>query len=222
MVKKIKKKVQKGPKGTFAIPLAMALTVLRGPERKGEDFRRPFEEPDPLREALQRHLDQRILLADRVLSPDEYIGWGYKSKPARLAEMFEAGGVIPMGAPSGSETAPQDNEGSPRLGLLPMIALVQLKGLDAFSAKLTEEMSEVSRTAFERAVYTALRLIPGYDLLLYRLPAPAQGLNHAIEALNRHLREASAQAAVPFRSVDFKGLPQKALGEIPLKEACFK
>src|SRR3990167_8836425 len=163
MVKKIKKKGQRGPKALFAIPLAMAMTALYGTRLQGKDFRRVFEAPDFLRKALQLHLEEELIIADRPLSADEYAGWGFRSKPARLAEMFSKSGVIPMGPPIGA-VGESDPESSPRLGVFPMIALVQEKALGVFSSKLSEEFSELSRVAFQNAVFPALQLIPGYDL----------------------------------------------------------
>lgn len=216
MVKKIKKKIQKGPKATYAVPLVMALAALYSPRREGKDFRHLLEGADDIRSALQLHLGQTLLLADRPLSLAEYLSWGFKSRPARLAEMFSNSGVLPMGL-----AADNDLEGAPQLGILPMIALVQDRALDDFSERLSEEFSEVGRVAFQNAIYPALGLIPGYDLLLYAPPSPAQGLNHAIDALNASLKDAFEQAAVPFPG-PFSPIPESALASIPLKEPCTK
>lgn len=216
MVKKIKKKIQKGPKATYAVPLVMALAALHGPRREGKDFRHLLEGADAIRSALQLHLEQTLILADRPLSPAEYLSWGFKSRPARLAEMFSNSGVLPMGL-----AADNDLEGAPQLGILPMIALVQDRALEDFSERLSEELSEVGRVAFQNAIYPALGLIPGYDLLLYAPPSPAQGLNHAIDGLNASLKDAFEQAAVPFPG-PFPSIPESALASIPLKEPCTK
>ena len=194
----------------------MALTALYGPRREGKDYRHPLERADEIRSVLQRHLEQPLILADRPLSIAEYLSWGFKSRPARLAEMFSSSGILPMGP-----AADQDLDGQPLLGILPMVALVQDRGIDDFSERLAEELAEVSRVAFQNAVYPALGLIPGYDLLLYVPPCPAQGLNHAIDALNASLRDAFEQAAVPFPG-PFSSLPESALAPIPLKEPCTK
>ncbi|HEY5599196.1 MAG TPA: hypothetical protein VIK48_00785 [Candidatus Manganitrophaceae bacterium] len=220
MVKKIKKKVQRGPKALFAIPLAMAMTALYGTRRQGKDFRRAFEPLDLLRKGLQLHLEEELIIADRPLSAEEYAGWGFRSKPARLAEMFSKSGVIPMGPPIGA-VGESDPESSPRLGVFPMIALVQEKALGAFSSRLSEEFSELSRVAFQNAVFPALHLIPGYDLLLYLPPCPAQALNHAIESVNVMLREAFERESIPFPG-PFDLFPESALADIPIKETCFK
>lgn len=217
MVKKIKKKIQKGPKTTHAVPLVMVFTALFGPRREGKDFRHPLEQASEIRSALQLHLGQSVILADRPLSLAEYLSWGFKSRPARLAEMFSGSGSIPMGPAAGQD----DLDREPRLGILPMIALVQEREMEDFSERLSEELSEVSRVSFQNAVYPALGLIPGYDLLLYAPPSPAQGLNHAIDALNASLKDAFEQAAVPFPG-PFPSIPESALAPIPLKEPCTK
>lgn len=216
MVKKIKKKIQKGPKASYAVPLVMALTALYGPRREGKDFRHLLEGAGDIRSALQLHLGQTLILADRPLSSAEYLSWGFKSRPARLAEMFANAGTLPMGL-----AADNDLEGEPQLGILPIVALVQERELNDFSERLSEDLSEVSRVAFQNAIYPALGLIPGYDLLLYSPPSPAQGLNHAIDALNASLKDAFEQAAVPFPG-PFPSLPDSALAPIPLKEPCSK
>ncbi|MFY9268307.1 MAG: hypothetical protein WAO55_01005 [Candidatus Manganitrophaceae bacterium] len=217
MIKKIKKKIQKGPKAVEAVPMAIALTALYGPRREGKDFRHRFERADEIRSVLQLHLEQPLILADRPLSAGEYLSWGLKSRPARLAEMFSKSGILPMGEAVESD----DPEEQPRLGILPMVALVQEREIDDFSERLMEEFAEVSRTALQNAIYPALGLIPGYDLLLYSLPSLAQGLNHAIDSLNASLREAFEQAAVSFPG-PFSSLPESVLGSIPLKETCVK
>lgn len=217
MVKKIKKKIQRGPKATYAVPMVMAFTALYGPRREGKDFRHPLEGADDIRSALQLHLGQPLILADRPLSMAEYLSWGFKSRPARLAEMFSKSGTLPMGPAVGHD----DLEGEPRLGVLPIVALVQDRGIDDFSERLAEDFAEVSRVAFQNAVYPALGLIPGYDLLLYSPPCPAQGLNHAIDSLNASLKEVFEQAAVPFPG-PFSSIPESALAPIPLKEPCTK
>lgn len=217
MIKKIKKKIQKGPKATYAVPMAMVFTALYGPRREGKDFRQPLEQISEIREVLQRHLGQTLILADRPLSLAEYLSWGFKSRPSRLAEMFSGAGVLPMGPVTEEEPL----ERSPRLGIFPMIVLVQERELESFSDQLSEDLSEITRVAFQNAIYSALRLIPGYDLLLYSLPMPAQGLNHAIDSLNQQMQAAFEQAAVPFPG-PFEPIPSSALEVIPLKEPCTK
>lgn len=217
MVKKIKKKVQRGPKATVAVPLVIAMTALYGTRRQGREFRHLFSSPKAVQSALQLHFDQKLMVADRPLSLEEYRRWTFRPKPARLAEMFGEAGIIPIG-PAVDDAGDDEN---PRLGLLPVVALVPDKALEDFSLKLGEELSEISQVAFQNAVYPALQLIPGYDLLLYRPPGPARGLNHAIESLNTLLREAFEQASVPFPG-PFDPCPEAILADIPLKEICFR
>lgn len=217
MVKRIKKKVQRGPKALVAVPLTMAMTALYGLRRQGKDFRERFDSPEAIGSALRLHFEQEIVIADRPLSEREYLTWNFKSRPARLAEMFSKSGVIPMGPAADRD----DQEGPPRLGILPMVALVQERDLQAFSERLSEELSEVSRVTFQNAIHPALQLIPGYDLLLYRLPCPAQGINHAIEELNGAMKEAFDQASIPPPDL-FPLLPEEKISVIPLKEPCSK
>jgi hypothetical protein len=217
MVKKIKKKTQKGPKATVAVPMLIAMTALYGSRRQGKDFRHLFSAPKTIQNALQLHFDQRLMVADRPLSLEEYLAWGFRSKPAKLAEMFGDSGVIPIGPAVDQD----DLDENPRLTVFPIVALVQDKALQIFSAKLGEELSEVSQVTFQNAIFPALGLIPGYDLLLYRPPAPARGLNHAIESLNILMKEAFEQASVPFPG-PFDLCPEPLLADIPLKEPCFR
>jgi hypothetical protein len=217
MVKKIKKKVQRGPKATVAVPMVIAMTALFGTRRLGRDFRHLFPAPKAIHSALQIHFDQRLMVADRPLSLEEYLAWGFRSKPAKLAEMFSDTGIIPIG-PAVDE---DDLDDHPRLGVLPLVALVQDKGLEAFSSKLGEELSEIAQVTFQNTIFPALGLIPGYDLLLYRPPSPARGLNHAIESLNLLLKEAFEQASVSFPG-PFDLCPEPLLADIPLKETCFR
>ena len=217
MVKKIKKKIQRGPKATVAVPLLIAMTALYGTRRQGRDFRHLFPAPKAIQHALELHFDQRLIVADRPLSLGEYQGWGLRSKPARLAEMFGGTGVIPIGPAVDEDDLDED----PRLGVLPLVVLVQDKALEDFSLKLGEEFSEVCRVTFQNALFPALNVIPGYDLLLYRPPCPARGLNHAIDTLNSLLEEAFEQASVSFPG-PFAPCPEPFLTDIPLKEICFR
>ena len=201
----------------MAIPMVIAMTALYGTRRQGKDFRHLFSAPQAIQNALQLHYDQRLMIGDRPLSLEEYLAWGFRSKPAKLAEMFSDTGIIPIG-PAVSE---DDLDQSPRLAVLPLVALVQDKSLEAFSFKLGEELSEISQVTFQNTIFPALGLIPGYDLLLYRPPCPARGLNPAIESLNLMLKEAFEQASVPFPGpLDL--CPESLLADIPLKEPCFR
>ena len=213
MVQKIKKKIKKGPKAPHAVPLAIVMTALYGFQREGRDFRRPFEEPAKLRAALRLQLDQEIIPADRVLSRREYLEWGFKDCPGRLAEMFFRSGSIPMGPGSDEE----DLGSRPRLGILPIIAVVKGTLLETFGGRIGGEWSEVARVAFQNSVYPAFNLIAGYDLLLYTPSHHARDLNRSIGAINQMTEEAFHQAGRPYPG-PFAPLPEEILSRIPLQE----
>jgi len=213
MVQKIKKKIKKGPKAPHAVPLAVVMTALYGFQREGRDFRRSFEEPAKLRAALRLQLDQEIIPADRVLSCREYLEWGLKDCPGRLAEMFSRSGSIPMGPGLDEE----DLGSRPRLGVLPIIAVVKGALLESFGGRIGREWSEVARVAFQNSVYPAFNLIAGYDLLLYTPSHHARDLNRSIAAINQMTEEAFRQAGRPYPG-PFDPLPENVLARIPLQE----
>jgi hypothetical protein len=214
MVQKIRKKIKKGPKAPHAVPLAIVMTALYGIPRDGRDFRDPFEDYSRLRAALKLLLDQEVIAADRVLSPSEYLDWGLKESPGRLVEMFLRAGTIPMGPAAGEE----DLGSRPRLGILPVIAVVKGQSLDRFSETMGREWPEVGRVAFQNSIYPAFHLIPGYDLLLYAPLCHARVLNRGIEVLNRLTEDAFHQAGRLYPG-PFDPLPDDRLSRIPLKEA---
>lgn len=213
MVQKIRKKVKKGPKAPHAVPLAVVMTALYGFQREGRDFRRPFEDPAKLRAALRLQLDQEVIPADRVLSYHEYLDWGLKDCPGRLAEMFSRSGSIPMGPGSNEE----DLGLRPRLGILPVIAVVKGLQLETFGRRIGREWSEVARVAFQNSVYPALNLIGGYDLLIYTPLNHARDMNRSISAINQMVEEAFHQAGRPYPG-PFDPLPEEVLSRIPLQE----
>ncbi|HUK55555.1 MAG TPA: hypothetical protein VLY20_02745 [Nitrospiria bacterium] len=213
MVQKIRKKTKKGPKAPHAVPLAIVLTALYGIQREGRDFRRPFEDPAKVRAALRLQLEQEIIPSDRVLSFKEYREWGLKNSPGRLVEMFSRTGFIPMG-PAGDE----EGVGSrPRLGILPIIAVVKGMQFESFGGRLGGEWSEVAAVAFQNGVYPAFNLIAGYDLLLYRPPHHARDINRSVAGLNQLTEEAFHQAGRPYPG-PFDFLPDEVLSRIPLEE----
>ena len=106
MVKKIKKKIKKGPRGNYAVPICMILTCLYGNRLDGKDFRQRFESPENVRKVLSRHLGQPVLMTDRVLSPDEFPAWEYISSPGRLVENFSHSDFIPVGSPAENQKKP--------------------------------------------------------------------------------------------------------------------
>ena len=217
MVQKIRKKIKKGPKAPHAIPLAMVMTALYGFEREGRDFRRPFEDPAKLRSALRLLLDEEIIPADRVLSDHEYLEWGLKTSPGRLVEMFSRPGLIPMG-PAVEE---EDSGTRPRLGILPIVAVVKGRNLDAFSDTMGREWPEVARVAFQNSVFPSFNLIPGYDLLLYLPPFHARDTNRGITALNQMMEEAFHQAGRSYPG-PFEPFPDEILSRIPVREPISK
>jgi hypothetical protein len=214
MVQKIKRKVKKGPKAPHAVPLAIVMTALYGFQREGRDFRRSFDSTAKLRAALRLQLDQEIIPADRILSYKEYLDWGLKGSPGRLAEMFSRPGSIPMG-PAVDE---EDFGLQPRLGILPIIAVVKGMQLETFGGRIGREWAEVARVAFQNSVYPAFNLIAGYDLLLYQPPHHARDINRVIAAINQMTEDAFHQAGRPYPG-PFDPLPDEILSRIPLQES---
>ncbi|MBI3610442.1 MAG: hypothetical protein HY204_07055 [Nitrospirae bacterium] len=214
MVQKIKKKVKKGPKAPHAVPLAIVMTALYGFQREGRDFRRSFDDTVKLRAALRLQLDQEVIPADRVLSFREYRDWGLRPSPGRLAEMFSRSGILPMG-PAPEE---EDPGALPRLGILPMVAVVKGQHLERFSEMINREWPEVVRVAFQNSVYPAFNLIAGYDLLLYTPPHHARDVNRAIAALNEMMEDAFHQAGRTYPG-SFSPFPDDVLSRIPLQES---
>jgi len=213
MVQKIRKKIKKGPKAPHAIPLAIVMTALYGIQREGRDFRRPFGDMTKLRGALRQQAEQEIIPADRVLSPREYREWGLRGSPGRLAGMFSRLGSIPMG-PAVDE---EDLGPIPRLGILPLIAIVKGSQLEPFGEGLGREWSEVAAVAFQNSVYPALNLIAGYDLLLYRPPHHSRDINRSIATLDQIVQDAFQQAGRPYPG-PFDPFPENLLSAIPLEE----
>jgi hypothetical protein len=213
MVQKIRKKIKKGPKAPRAIPLAIVMTALYGYQREGRDFRRSFGDPARLRAALRLQIEQEIIPADRVLSSKEYLEWGLKNSPGRLVEMFSRPGSIPMG-PSSEE---EDLGPRPRLGILPIIAVVKGLQLESFGERIGQDWSEVARVAFQNIVYPAFNLIAGYDLLLYTPSHHARDINRAIAAISQMTEEAFHQAGRPYPG-PFDPLPEEILSRIPVQE----
>jgi hypothetical protein len=213
MVKKIKKRSKKGPGAKFAVPMAMPMTCLYGLRLEGRDFRQIFNVPEKIREILRTHLSQEVVIGDRVLSPAEYLQWGLKSAPGRLAQMFSRSGTIPMGLP-----VDDLEEVQPHLGILTFVALVKGKDLEAFLQGKTRELSEILQVAFQNSIRICFGLIPGYDQLLYSPPCHARNLNGAISFLNSMMEESFYRSGVPFPG-PFKVLQASMLSSIPLSEA---
>ena len=212
MVKKIKKKIKKGSKGSYAVPMGMAITCLYGIRLEGRDFRRCFDAPEKVREVLNRHLTRPVLMADRVLSRVEYSEWGLRSAPGRLAEMFSRSDMIPMGPPTGGEEGDR-----PILGILPLLVLVKGKDLEGFIHRAAVEFSEVNRVAFQNSAASGFNLIPSYDQLLYSPPCHARQLNQAVAVISRMMEEAfyNAGRTPPER---FELFEEELIAAIPLSE----
>ena len=214
MVRKIKKKTKKGPKAPHSIPLAIAMTALYGPQCEGRDFRHTFEDPPRLRAALRLQLDQDIIPSDRVISFREYLDWQLNASPGRLAGMFASFGFIPMGPPVDEEEAGK----MPRLGILPMLAIVKAKDFQTFSDQIHQEWGEVPQVAFHNSISSTFSLIPGYDRLILQPPCPARDLNRAIRSLNQNMEEAFHTTGYPYPG-PFEPFPDEVLVRIPIQEA---
>jgi hypothetical protein len=194
MVQKIRKKTKKGPKASYAVPMVLVMTCLYGFKREGREFRAMLECPESLRTVLAGHFGQGVVLSERPLSKREYLEWGLRSEPGRLAEMFGRSGLIPMG-PAVTE---EDFGTSPRFGILPFLALVKGRDLEAFFQRDWPELSEVSRVALQNRLYPTFNLIPGYDLLLYPAPCHARQINAAIVSLNAILEAEFERGGIPI------------------------
>jgi hypothetical protein len=215
VVKKIRKVSKKGPKANYAVPLVMPLTALFGPRCVGKSFWHSFDDPAPIRAVLSRHLDEPLLTADRILAIDEYLAWGLRSSPGKVAGMFGRSEVIPMG-PSGTEETDEASD-DPRLGVLVLVALVKGERLNEFSGRLGEDFSEIDRVAFENAAGPVLQIIPGYDRLLYTPPLLAASLNAGIDHLNLLVEDAFEKGSIPYPG-GFASSPAERLASIPTHE----
>ena len=212
MVKKIKKKVKKGPAGIYAVPMAMVLTGLYGLRLEGRDLRRRFESPGEIREVLASHLGNRVQIAERLLSPDEYRDWEYRMAPARAAERFSGFDFIPAETPIASEETAR-----PSLGVLPLVALMKGRGVGPFLKMEPAAFSEINHVCFQNAVSADLNLIPGYDQLLYAPPVHAKQLNGAIGLLDAMARDAFDKGDVPYPG-PFEKFDDRDLSGIPVSE----
>jgi hypothetical protein len=207
MVMKIRKKPKEGPRGHYAVPLALVLAAAFGPRRTPRDYRRTIEDAGRLRAPLAAALGLEVIVADRPLAPEEFGGWNLRARPGKLAEMFGRGGTIPMGPPSGAFDG--------YITLLPLLALgrgQQLGRLEGLGA----EFAELQRVALQNILAPALGLIPGYDLLLCGPPVHLRDLNGAIAHLDASLRDECDRAGVTWAPVP--PLAAAALTGIPTHE----
>jgi hypothetical protein len=212
MVKKIKKKIKKGPGGTVAVPMAMVLAGLYGSRLRGGDLRRPFESPGKIREVLESHLGRRVTIAERPLSPDELRDWEFRTTPGRLAGRFSSTDFFPIDPPG----AIGDGE-APRLGILPLLVLAKGRDLAAILEEKPSEFSEINRVAFQNAAAATFNLIPGYDQLLWSPPVHAKRLNGAIAVLDAMVKEAYDRADVTYPG-PFDRIDDGVLSGIPVSE----
>lgn len=209
MVIKIRRKVREGPKGYYAVPLALAIACLFGPRRDARDFRRPIEASLRLRSVLVQYLGLEVLVADRPLSLTELTQWDLKAKPGRLAEMFERYGVIPMGPAIGEEEE--------RVAILPFITLARGTRLDNLSPFLGKELPEVTHVALQNILAPAFGLIPGYDTFLHYPPVHLRDLNRALGGLGMMVQHEFEKAGLTY-SEDLPTLPLDTLKAIPIQE----
>lgn len=215
MVKKIRKVSKKGPKATYAVPLVMPMTALFGPRCEGRPFWATMEDPHGIHAVLSRHLAVRLLLADRILPIREYLDWGLRSSPGRVAALFGDGEILPMGHWDEREGA--DPSDLPKLGVLVLVASVKGAALREFSDRLGQELSEVDRAVFENSADRNLQIIPGYDRLLYVPPLHARSLNAGIDHLNQQVEDAFGKAGVEAPG-PFDACPSELLGSVPAEE----
>ena len=180
MVKKIRKKTKKEPWENYAIPMVLGMTCLFGIKREGRDFFNALESPEHLSPILSSHLGQEVVVGERPLTQREYLDWGFRAEPGRLAEMFAKSGVIPMG-PS---TVEEDMGDSPRLGILPLLTILKGRDLEGFLKSNEASFSEIHRVSLERIFYPAFNMIPSYDLFLFHEPLHARRINDIISSLN--------------------------------------
>jgi len=209
MVIKIRKKVKEGPKGHYAVPLALPIACLFGPRRDKRDFRRPIEASQRLRSVLAQYLDLEVLVADRPLSLAELAQWNLKAKPGRLAEMFGRSGVIPMGPAMGEEEE--------WVAILPFIVLVRGARLENLSRFLGKEFAEVTHVAVQNILAPAFGLIPGHDTFICYPTVHLRDLNRALGGLGLMVREEFEKTDLTHWE-DLPTLPPDTLEDIPIQE----
>ncbi len=193
-MRKIKKKIKKGPKAPHASLHLIPMTILYGPERRGKDFRHPIDDPGAIKAALEHWLGPEVIPADRPLSMEEFRGWAATISPGRLAGMFRKAGRVPMG-PALNES---DMGDTPFPGIFPFLAIRKGRDLDALFKILGTDFPEITRVAFNNALGPSLNLIPGYDHLLQAPVVHVKDLNRGIDTLNRLTEEAFNQAIPPY------------------------
>lgn len=207
MVMKIRKKPKHGPRGHYAVPLALVLAAAFGPRRTPRDYRQTITDAARLRAPLVTALGLEVVVADRPLALDEFARWNLRVRPGKLAEMFGRGGTIPMGPPTGAADG--------YLTLLPLLALgrgEQLGRLDGLGA----EFAELQRVALQNILAPALGVIASYDLLLCGPPVHLRDLTGAIAHVDAMLRDECERAGGSWTPAP--PLAAAALASIPLHE----
>jgi hypothetical protein len=212
MVRKIKKKFKKGSGGTVAVPMVMVLTGLYGSRLKEGDLRRPFESPGAIRAVLESHLGQRVTIAERPLSPEEFRRWEFRTAPGRLAGRYSMSDFIPIDPP-----VEKDDADGPAPGILPFLVLAKGRELASILQNEPSEFSEINRVAFQRAVAVTFNLIPGFDQLLWSPPVHAKQLNGAFAVLDSLVKEAFDRADVACPG-PFQRIKEEVLSAIPVSE----
>jgi len=216
LVKKIRKLTKKGPRANYAIPMLIGMTCLYGIKREGRDFFNALESPEQLSLILSSHLGQEVVVGDRPVRKTEYLDWGFRAEPGKLAEMFAKSGIIPMGPSMGEE----DLGDSPRLGILPLLTILKGRDLEGFLKANETSFSEIHRVSLEKIFYPAFNMIPSYDLFLFHGPLHAQRIKDIIASLNFQMETASKGIGGGGESLGL--LPNFEGEKIPLFEAYSK
>ena len=160
--------------------MVLGMTCLFGIKREGRDFFNALESPEQLLPILSSHLGQEVVVGERPLTQREYLDWGFRAEPGRLAEMFAKSGVIPMGP----ATVEEDMGDSPRLGILPLLTILKGRDLEGFLKANGTSFSEIHRVSLEKIFYPSFNMIPSYDLFLFHGPLHVQKINDIISSLN--------------------------------------
>ena len=186
--------------------MVLGMTCLFGIKREGRGFFNVLESPEQLSVILSSHLGQEVIVGDRPLTQREYLDWGFRAEPGKLAEMFAKSGVIPMGPSTGE----QDIGDSPRLGILPLLAILKGRDLEGFLKSNEASLSEIHRVSLERIFYPAFNMIPSYDLFLYHGPLHSRRINDIISSLNFQVETELEKAS---------GGDEESMGFLPVFEA---
>jgi len=210
MVKKIRKPFKKGPKADYSVPMVLVMTGLYGLKREGKDFFWELEKPEDLRMILSDHFGYPVILGERPLSREEYLDWGLRGEPGKLANMFVQTRLIPMGP----YVHPVNEGKEPRLGILPLLCLVKGAGLKGFLNDSWVQLPEVTQASLNRIFYSSFNMISGYDLLLYPGPIHPRAINEGISWINGEL-EAEMERSSSRSEMKVSVFEAGTVGEIP-------